>query len=104
VSDLAWQQNPTQPLHPMNEPKPVHEILRRLTFQQVIDEIEQRDPDVYVMAPYYDGDRTRFFRIDTKNKGALLARLKSNPDRADIESYFYIDFDLDLILDPYSKP
>jgi hypothetical protein len=103
VSDLAWQQN-TYPLTPMNDPKPVHEILRRLTLQQVIDELEQRNPDVCVMAPYYEGDRPRYFQITEKNKKALLEMLKSNSDRADIESYFYIDFDLDLILDPYSKP
>lgn len=88
----------------MNDPKPLNEILRRLTYQQVIDEINERDPDVYVMAPYYDGDRTRYFKITDKNKKALLEQLKSDPDRHDIESFFYIDFDLDIILDPFSKP
>jgi len=88
----------------MNDPKPVHEIFRRLTFQQVIDEIEENHPDIYVKAPYYDGDRPRFFRIDQPNRRVLLERLKSDSDRHDLESFFYLDFDLDLILDPYEQP
>lgn len=88
----------------MNEPIPTTKILRHLTYQQVIDEINTNDNDVYVMAPYYDGDRSRYFKVDAKSKKALVERLKSDPDRHDIESFFYIDFDLDIILDPFSKP
>jgi hypothetical protein len=88
----------------MNEPTTNNEILRRLTYQQVIDEIEQRQPDIYVMAPYCDGDRNRFFHVHTHDYDGILGILKSDPDKADVESYFYLDFDLDLVLDPFNKP
>lgn len=87
----------------MNAPTTNNEILRRLTYQQVIDEIEQRSPEIYVLLPYHDGDKPRYFHVDKHDYQGILSALKNDPDKVDLESYFYLDFDLDLVLDPNAE-
>lgn len=88
----------------MNEPTTTKPLYRRLTFKQVIEEIQDRSPNIYVHIPISDDNTPRYLRVATAEHDSIIARLESDPDKDSVESFFYIDNDLDLILDPYTEP
>jgi hypothetical protein len=70
---------------------------RPLTLLEAADAIADAT-DVYVLVALFPGDSKRPLLLNAPD--SLCFRLRNDPDAADAESYFYVDADGDLVLDP----
>lgn len=77
-------------------------ILQRLTPAQVLIALDQ-GTKVFGRLPFYEGDKAHFFRIDECDYPHFKSLLEADPDKEDAETFFYLDFDRDLILDPTAE-
>lgn len=77
-------------------------ILQRLTPAQVLVALEN-NTKVFGRLPFSEDSKAHFFRIDEVDYPHFKSLLEADPDKEDAETFFYLDFDRDLVLDPNSE-